>query len=85
MPVLYLRWDIDHIPRFQLLRRFAPFLIVSAPGSTEQNLTALVMNMPVVPSARFKGDIGNADTLRGQHFQIALAYEKLCVGIVFLP
>ena len=29
--------------------------------------------------------IGNADTLRGQHFQIALAYEKLCVDIVFLP
>lgn len=82
MPMLHFWRDIDHISRFQLLCRFSPFLIVSPPGSAEQNLTALMVDMPVVPAARFKGDIGNTDALCGQHFQIALANKILGVGII---
>ena len=50
MPMLHFRRNIDDITRFHLLSRFSPLLIISTSGSTEQNLSAFVMNMPVIPA-----------------------------------
>ena len=50
MPMLHFRRDIDDITRVHLLSRFSPLLIISTSGSTEQNLSAFVMNMPVIPA-----------------------------------
>ena len=51
MPVLDAGGDVDHIAGVQLLRLFAPFLIVTAPGHADEDLSAAafgVMNVPVV-------------------------------------
>ena len=50
MPMLHFRRNIDDITGFHLLSRFSPLLIISTSGSAEQNLSAFVMNMPVIPA-----------------------------------
>ena len=50
MPMLHFRCNIDDITGFHLLSRFSPLLIISTSGSAEQNLSAFVMNMPVIPA-----------------------------------
>ena len=48
VPVLDTGHNVDHIAGVQLLRLLAPFLIVAPACGTEQNLTAFVMNVPVI-------------------------------------
>ena len=54
MPMLHFRRNIDDITGVHLLSRFSPLLIISTSGSTEQNLSAFVMNMPVIPASWLK-------------------------------
>ena len=74
VPVLDLRGNVHHIARMQLLRSFAPFLIVAPACHADKDLpTALcgMVDVPVVPAARLKGDIVNANLCGGQGGQIA--------------
>ena len=48
MPVLYFRRDVHDVSGFQLLRLLAPLLIIAASACDEQDLTALVVDVPVV-------------------------------------
>ena len=69
VPVLDLRGNVHHIARMQLLRRFAPFLIVAPACHADKDLPATLCSMvdvPVVPAARFKGDVVNANLCGGQ-------------------
>ena len=59
VPVLYFRRDVDYIAGVQFFGGLAPFLIVSASCCTKQDLSAAMVDMPVVPAARLKGDIGD--------------------------
>ena len=82
--MLYLRRDDYHIARMELLGGLAPLLIPAPAFGTQQDLPAArlgVVNMPVVPTSRLKGDIGHRDTLGSEHIQIALADEKLSKGV----
>lgn len=54
MPMLHFRRNIDDIAGLHLLCSLSPFLIISTPGSAEQNLSAFVMDMPVIPASRLK-------------------------------
>lgn len=69
VPVFDLRGNIHHIARMQLLRRFAPFLIVAPACHADKDLPATLcgmMDVPVVPAARLKGDVVNANLCGGQ-------------------
>ena len=49
--------NIHHIARFQFLGRLAPFLVIAPASGYQQNLAAAlggVMDVPMVPAARFK-------------------------------
>ena len=69
VPVLDLRGNIHHIAWMQLPWRFAPFLIVAPACHADKDLpTALcsMVDVPVVPAARLKGDVVNANLCGGQ-------------------
>ena len=69
VPVLDLRGNVHHIARMQLQRRFAPFLIVAPACHADKDLSATLCGMvdvPVVPAARLKGDVVNANLCGGQ-------------------
>ena len=86
MPVLDLRGNVHHIARVQLPRRFVLFLIVAPACHANKDLsTALcgMVDVPVVPAARLKGDIENVYLRGGQGCQIAFSAEiggKTVVG-----
>ena len=68
VPVLDAGSNVDHIAGVQLLRLFAPFLIVTAPGHADKDLSAAfvrLVDVPVVTAAGFKGYIEDFDLLRG--------------------
>lgn len=48
MPVLYFRRDIYNVSGFQLLSLFTPLLIIAASACYKEDLTAFVMDVPVV-------------------------------------
>ena len=50
MPVLYLGRNVNHISRVQFLSGFAPLLIISPTRRTKQDLTAVMVDVPVVPA-----------------------------------
>ena len=69
VPVLDLRGNVHHIARMQLLRCLVPFLIVAPACHAYKNLSAALCSMvdvPVVPAARLKGDVVNASLCGGQ-------------------
>ena len=86
VPVLDLGRNVYHIAGAQLLCRFAPFLIVTSTGHTNEDLSAAVfgvMNVPVIAASGFKGHIVNADLLRRKRCEIALAnkiFRKVIIG-----
>ena len=57
MPVLYLGRNVNHISRVQFLSGFAPLLIITPTRRTKKDLTAVMVDVPVVPAARLKGDV----------------------------
>ena len=60
VPVLYTGHNVDHIAGVQLLRLFAPFLIVAPACHADEDLPAALVrlvDMPVVAAAGFKGYI----------------------------
>lgn len=50
MPVLYLGRNVNHISRVQFLSGFAPLLIITPTRRTKKDLTAVMVDVPVVPS-----------------------------------
>ena len=69
MPVLDFGRNIDAIARFHFDRRLAFFLIITASGNANNDLTAAVfgmMDVPIVAAARFEGDVVNSDLTRRQ-------------------
>ena len=61
MPVLDFRRDADYIAGVQLLGRLAPLLVVAPTSGTQEDLSAVVVDVPVVPAGGFKGHIGDGD------------------------
>ncbi len=61
------------------------FLIPAGAGDTDEHLSAAfvrVVDVPVVPAARFKRDVEGRDLVQRQRSEIALADEVLSVGVV---
>lgn len=50
MPVLYLGRNVNHISRVQFLSGFAPLLIITPTRRTKQDLTAVMVDVPVIPA-----------------------------------
>ena len=50
MPVLYLGRNVNHISRVQFLSGFAPLLIITPTRRTKQDLTAVMVDVPVIPT-----------------------------------
>lgn len=50
MPVLYLGRNVNHVSRVQFLSGFAPLLIITPPRRTKKDLTAVMVDVPVVPA-----------------------------------
>ena len=50
MPVLYLGRNVNHISRVQFLSGFAPLLIITPTRRTKKVLTAVMVDVPVVPA-----------------------------------
>ena len=48
MPVLYLGRNVNHISRVQFLSGFAPLLIITPTRRTKKDLTAVMVDVPVV-------------------------------------
>ena len=89
VPMLYLGGDRYDIAGLQALGRLACLLIPALAVYTDQQLTAAlggVVDMPVVPAAGFKSDVGNENGLCGirQRIEIAFADEILGVACVLL-
>ena len=85
MPVLDTGHNVDYIAGVQLLRLFAPFLIVTAPGHADKDLSAAfvrLVDVPVVAAAGFKGYIEDFDLRRGNRRKIALPAEILCEAVI---
>ena len=85
VPVLDTGHNVDHIAGVQLLRLFAPFLIVTAPGHADKDLSAAfvrLVDVPVVAAAGFKGHIEDFDLRRGDWRKIALPAEILCKAVI---
>ena len=59
MPVLYLGRNVNHISRVQFLSGFAPLLIITPTRRTKKDLTAVMVDVPVVPATGLKGHVGN--------------------------
>lgn len=85
MPVLHAIMGDDEIARMQLARRLALFLIPALAAGDQQQLEAIVVNVPVVPAAGLEGDVADADVDRrvaDQGVEVALADKILGVGVV---
>ena len=71
----------------QFSRFLAPFLIPTPAVYADQQLSAVlvsVMDMPVVPAARFKGHIKGRDLLNRERCKVTLPGEILCESIIRL-
>ena len=55
MPVLYLGRNVNHISRVQFLSGFSPLLIITPTRRTKKDLTAVMVDVPVVPATGLKG------------------------------
>lgn len=53
MPVLYLGRNVNHISRVQFLSGFAPLLIITPTRRTKKDLTAVMVDVPVVPTVNW--------------------------------
>lgn len=87
MPMLYARRNIHHITGVKLLGFLSPLLIVSPSAYTYQNLPAAggcMMNMPVIPASRLKGNIENSHLLCGKGSQVALPDKILGKPVIWL-
>lgn len=88
MPMLNTRRNVDNVAGMQLPDGLSSLLIVAPPGGAEQNLTAAglhVVDVPVVPASRFKGDMEDSDLICGERRQIALPSEVLGEPVVGGP
>ena len=73
------------VPGVKFDRLLPPFLIPAGAGDTDEHLPAAlfgVVDVPVVPAARFKGDIEGRDLVQRQRSEIALADEVLSISNV---
>ncbi len=77
MPVLYLGRNVNHISRVQFLSGFAPLLIITPTRRTKKDLTAVMVDVPVVPTTGLKGHVGNRHAHITQGAQITGPAEIL--------
>jgi len=80
--VLHLGRNVDDVARFKRLCGLAFFLVPAAAGRDEKNLTALVVDVPVVAAPGFKGDVRDDKTVFGEELEPAFAHKELCVSRV---
>jgi len=85
VPVFDPRRNIHHIPGGKLTRRLIPLLIPAASAGYQQDLSAFMVDMPVVSTAGLKHHIADIDAFRGEHIQVAGALKILRISLVFLP
>ena len=78
MPVLHLGRNSDDGAWSHLNGSLAPFLIPAAPSNADEHLYLLVVNMPVIATTRFEGDVHHTTA---DICQIALTNEILSVRI----
>ena len=72
MPMLHANRNVYAVTRLHRNRFLAPFLIPSSAPDTDQNLAAAafgMMDMPVVLTARLKGNIVDSDLRSGNRCQ----------------
>ena len=80
MPMLYARRDIDAVSWKHFYGFFAFFLVIAAACHAHQNLPSTcssMVNVPIVATSGFKGDIKNAYLAGRNRRQIALPYKVL--------
>ena len=85
---LTLAGDVHDVARVELARGPAPLLIPAASAGDEEYLPAAaagVVYMPVVAAAGLKGYVADADLLRAEHVQVALAYEYCAKALFSFP
>ena len=78
------RWRILHGDTLQIVQAFQPgifdALITDPPyasSGTKQNLTAFMVNVPVITATRLKSHISDSFPFCGKHIQVALPNEIL--------
>ena len=59
MPVFNAFVNGNHVTRLEQLSRLTFFLVPTFTGSYQKDLETIVMDMPVVPAAGFKVNVGN--------------------------
>ncbi len=85
VPVLYACGNVDAVAGAHFHRLPAPLLIISPSADTDEDLPAALVgmvHMPVVPAARFKGDIENTHLFFGYRRKIALPDKILRKAVV---
>ena len=87
VPVFYFGGDVDAVAGMHFNRVFAPFLVVAAAGYADEYLTATgfgVVDVPVVATGGFEGDVEDADLTGGYRGEVTLADEVFGEGVVWL-
>src|SRR5438270_3474200 len=82
MPMLRFRRDINYVASMEFTGRLTPFLIPATAGSHEKDLSALMVDVPVIPAAGFEGHVCDLNPLCREHLQVALAYKIASVCLV---
>ena len=82
MPVLHLGRNVDDVAGLKRPGGLPFLLVPTAAGGDEKNLTALVVNVPVVAAAGFKSDVSDDEPLFGEELEPALSNKELRVGRV---
>ena len=90
MPVFYPGRNLHNVTRLHSLCRFSFFLIPAFSVYADKNLSTAfgcMMNMPVIPASRFKGDIADCECLSrfSKYIEIRLANKICSIRIIWLP
>src|SRR4051794_12412407 len=82
MPMLRFRRDINYVASMEFTGRLSPFLIPATAGRHEKDLSAFMVDVPVIPATGFKGHVCDLNPFCREHLQVALAYKVAGVGLV---
>ena len=82
VPVLHFGGNVDDIPGVQFPGGFTSFLIVAATRRAKEDLTSLVVHVPIVAATGLKRDVRGHHAFGRQKREPALAAEILGVGII---
>src|SRR5574344_897969 len=85
VPMLHTCRDVDDRSRKNLLRRLSLLLIPATTSHTDKHLTSAfggMMDVPVIATSWFKGDVGNGNLFIGNTCQVTVASKILGVGSI---